>query len=182
MRRACCSVQRAAEMVCQRDRSRWEGGSDRKLLLLLFSGGHRALRYTASSSETASAACFSPGNITTVCKPADQVPYDPFCGPSVQVLAGAMRIRALVAAAVAKSDEARINMFLSAASHGDTDTVLQVQCCSSSRPSQGQECSEQSSSVAVLLRCQHSNWQRLSHIRCRSSRDCLNSPELENPA
>lgn len=43
-----------------------------------------------------------------------------------QVLAGAMRVRSLVAAAVAKADEQRINLFLSAASHGDTDTILQV--------------------------------------------------------
>ena len=37
-----------------------------------------------------------------------------------------MRVRSLVAAAVAKADEQRTNLFLSAASHGDTDTVLQV--------------------------------------------------------
>lgn len=44
----------------------------------------------------------------------------------MQVLAGAMRVRSLVAAAVAKADEQRINLFLSAASHGDSDTILQV--------------------------------------------------------
>jgi hypothetical protein len=47
-------------------------------------------------------------------------------GCGVQVLAGAMRVRSLVAAAVAKADEQRINLFLSAASHGDSDTILQV--------------------------------------------------------
>ncbi len=51
------------------------------------------------------------------------------CQPlSTQVIAGAMRVRALVSSAVAKSDEQRTNQFLSAASHGDTDTVLQVRC------------------------------------------------------
>jgi hypothetical protein len=44
----------------------------------------------------------------------------------MQVLAGAMRVRSLVAAAVAKADEQRTNLFLSAASHGDSDTILQV--------------------------------------------------------
>lgn len=48
-------------------------------------------------------------------------------GCGAQVLAGAMRVRSLVAAAVAKADEQRTNLFLSAASHGDSDTVLQVQ-------------------------------------------------------
>lgn len=47
----------------------------------------------------------------------------------VQVLAGAMRVRSLVAAAVAKANEQRTNLFLSAASHGDSDTILQVQRC-----------------------------------------------------
>lgn len=47
---------------------------------------------------------------------------------SGQVLSGAMRIRTLVASAVAKSDEQRTNVFLTATSNGDTDTVLQASC------------------------------------------------------
>ncbi len=47
-------------------------------------------------------------------------------GDAGQVLAGAMRIRILVASAVAKSDEQRTNLFLTACSSGDADTVLQA--------------------------------------------------------
>lgn len=43
-----------------------------------------------------------------------------------QVLAGAMRVRTLVASAIAKSTEHRNNMFLTACSSADTDMVLQM--------------------------------------------------------